>query len=514
MQAVSVDSSMSSLTTPPRPRVVVPGLKSSMSDLAQTLGCSGLQTPPQSAHESRRPSVQSSWSETPYSTNTSQFDCSVPSTPVYQGQTGHESFFNAWPEFEEPGLIVPRQAQSQDLVHPVFSGHGYDTQSSLTVQRYPDSLRENQAQIYGLRLNSELAASGAWCQSGQPSPIFPTQGSCLSPELFPTSNGLVSQNVFTRSAFPDVNSTRMELCNEFSFGAAEPIHSFEPLTGSLLDQPQVVEPSQLTPEHSYNQSSFGSYSGPDFDSSSMVQSFAPASDFDSFEMLPPPSPDHEYYHPLDEDGYVPLKFEQPTYRIGIRRSNVSSSCSRSRIAKRHRSDKPDVFHRHEAAGVDVECAGTPFSLEPGAGRRGSKPAKAHCCEFVGPNGERCRSGFLRSEHLKRHRTSHSSDRIFSCPLPGCGKSFSRSDNTCDHFKTHLQAKTRGKRNPHFDWPFVRDMIQRECQPKQAQQILRNLTKWVVNGMPGAKKTSECRTPDYSEDNRSVIVETGGDRIRR
>ena len=496
MQAVSVDSNMSSLTTPPRPRLVVPGLKSSMSDLASTLGYSGLQTPPQSAHESRRPSVQSSWSETPYSTNTSQFDCSVPSTPVYQTQTGHDSFLNAWPEYEEPSLIVPGQTQSQSLVHLVFGGHGYDTQSSLTVHHYPESSQESQAQIYALRLNTELAASGAWCQPGQPLAVCPTQESCLSPELFPISNGFASHNVFTRSAFPDADSTRMNFCNEFSFGGAESIHSFEPLTGSILDQPQVVEPSQLTPEDSYDQSSFGSYSRPELDSSSMVQSFGSTLAFDSFDQ--PPDPDHSYLHPLNEDGYVPFKYEQPTHRIGIRRSNVSSSCSRSRIAKRHRSDKADVFHRHETAGVDVEFAGKRFSLD---GRRGPKPEKAHCCEYIGPNGERCRSGFLRSEHLKRHRTSHSSDRIFSCPLPGCGKSFTRSDNTCDHFRTHLQPKTRGKRNPHFDWPFVRDMIQRECPPKQAQQILRNLTKWVVNGMPGSKKTSECRMSDFSEDSR-------------
>ncbi|OAD05327.1 C2H2-type zinc finger transcription factor, partial [Mucor lusitanicus CBS 277.49] len=46
----------------------------------------------------------------------------------------------------------------------------------------------------------------------------------------------------------------------------------------------------------------------------------------------------------------------------------------------------------------------------------------------------CGRLFKRLEHLKRHFRTHTLERPYSCNM--CGKHFSRTDNLAQHKKTH------------------------------------------------------------------------------
>ncbi|KAK0543702.1 hypothetical protein OC845_005987 [Tilletia horrida] len=58
--------------------------------------------------------------------------------------------------------------------------------------------------------------------------------------------------------------------------------------------------------------------------------------------------------------------------------------------------------------------------------------KPHECDM-------CKRRFIRLEHLKRHWKTHSNERPYSCPWPGCTKAFGRTDNRDQHVKTHAKG---------------------------------------------------------------------------
>ncbi|KAE8259458.1 hypothetical protein A4X13_0g1006 [Tilletia indica] len=62
----------------------------------------------------------------------------------------------------------------------------------------------------------------------------------------------------------------------------------------------------------------------------------------------------------------------------------------------------------------------------------SEQHKPHEC-FV------CHHRFIRLEHLKRHWKTHSKERPYGCPWPGCNKAFGRTDNRDQHIKTHAKG---------------------------------------------------------------------------
>jgi hypothetical protein len=55
----------------------------------------------------------------------------------------------------------------------------------------------------------------------------------------------------------------------------------------------------------------------------------------------------------------------------------------------------------------------------------------------------CKQYFKRQRTLDRHRKKHMGDRLHVCWVPGCQRSFSRSDNLKAHYTTH---GTHGGRN--------------------------------------------------------------------
>lgn len=57
-------------------------------------------------------------------------------------------------------------------------------------------------------------------------------------------------------------------------------------------------------------------------------------------------------------------------------------------------------------------------------------------KYVCPVPE-CGKGFSRGEHLKRHtRSIHTNDRPFTCAVKGCNRTFTRHDNLLQHQRAH------------------------------------------------------------------------------
>ena len=56
------------------------------------------------------------------------------------------------------------------------------------------------------------------------------------------------------------------------------------------------------------------------------------------------------------------------------------------------------------------------------------------------NCDQCDRVFPRYEQLERHYRKHTGEKPFICPIAGCGKKCSRSDNLQQHIKCHSKVK--------------------------------------------------------------------------
>lgn len=51
----------------------------------------------------------------------------------------------------------------------------------------------------------------------------------------------------------------------------------------------------------------------------------------------------------------------------------------------------------------------------------------------------CNSAFSRNNTLKTHMMTHSGEKPFECPFPGCDKRFSERGNMKTHLKIHVSG---------------------------------------------------------------------------
>lgn len=456
------------------------------------MSCHGLPTPPHSALESRRPSLQfSAMADYGTSAGSAVGAFSHPSTPV-RGLSRHgDSFNQSWGEQAVSASNTPSNHLvhslsgthlSQPLLQPAFqSQQAYQGAELEYVGPYTDS----QEQHAGGTLGSSVEASphGMWhAQQHAHTPMRTDVSAGLGPPLFAMSHQLVPE---TSTPDPLGMHTSSIYEQQPYHAPVESFHGYGTMHDTTYTQPQVVVPSQLSPLDDFDQQYHAlarAHNMPEgyatsFDSSTGIM--------DDFEMVRPPSPSSAYFaQSEDEESYTTIKSERFANPLcSMQRSK--SGRPRRRSSKRVRNGLSHIEYRHTIGNIDVRCGFNPHDGIPAAS---SSPRKSFRCKHLLSNGMECGTSFERSEHLKRHAKKHSDVKEYPCPMPECGRAIQRPDNAADHFKTHLKPDKKGKRNKHFDWCFLRRSIAQayndsEQDRKRAAKLLDNLQKWIDAGMP-------------------------------
>ncbi|KAF2726354.1 hypothetical protein K431DRAFT_299435 [Polychaeton citri CBS 116435] len=266
-------------------------------------------------------------------------------------------------------------------------------------------------------------------------------------------------------------------------------------TGGWQDQ-QVVVPSQLSPD---DELAAYHYTTPDLVDSQFSSSFdSGASGYSGYDTIEPPSPDHAYFAPSDDEMVFvkPEPFNSPTpgsaqwarHSLPYRSSfQIPLSKARKRSTKRRRKTAmpgeayKTAFPGHSSRRDLIEVRIDPKVSFDNEGKLlpGPNAKKPHVCTKV-VDGQQCGRSFERSEHLKRHMSSHSTEKQYPCPLRRfglCKMAIARPDNACDHFKTHLKTKRKGQRNKDVDWETMEAAILSEYPADKANKLLTNLRKW-------------------------------------
>ena len=467
------------LTTPARPnqRPVIPELdtKSPGTDLTSAIAYAGLHTPPQSAHESRRPSLHSCWSDAPYSAGGPGFAGSLPTTPIHRIQSSNENFVHGC------GNLAIDQALAASSLTP----HGFPSQMVHELPTYTSAEQSSVADAFDLQFHTDYTPVEAWTRPVQPTSPFAAQPVCLGAELFPMTQNLSPECIFPGPTFPNSESPLHAFNSNFDIATFRSAQSQQVQPRSAYHQPQVIVPSQLAPHDTYDHARFEGYPIIDQYSTTLPNEYEPTvAAFDSFEAMDPPSP-MEAYIEHSEDGYDMIKSEDMNLDVKSQRSTrvrSSPSISRRRSSKRSRSQK-SPWHTQFVGGIEIQCEGKQFRIDKPVKHQAGNHMKTHVCTTL-LQGRPCGKGFDRSEHLNRHAKSHTDEKPFPCPIKGCktGK-VQRSDNACDHYKTHLRPDKKGKRNCHVEWPELQPAIFESYEDKKkANNILQNLQLWIDQGM--------------------------------
>ncbi|KXT08852.1 hypothetical protein AC579_1474 [Pseudocercospora musae] len=475
---------MSNTTTPTRPGrgMPVPGIdtRGPAENQSASLSFSGWPlTPPQSANESRRPSLAfSSFSESSTSGPSSIADFSQPSTPVHS--MAQENFAQQWTEGAEMHARAVNGFNDGCAIgqmQPMFQ-HSYHQSAMCSAPSLEAPIYAHQNHFSGQQ--SPLRQE-AWSTSNSSSLDINTNAPSLRTTLFQNGTGLnqehVSSSMYTNPSPTPTSLGQSVFPNLEQGGTAVP--------PSIFHAPHTVIPSQLIPQEDYPMEPYVPCKDEPM-SQDFGSSFGLIGPDDSWEAVGQPSPHDRYFAHPDEDDYVMVKDEvtgtpsrtpDRTHRY-MQISNPERVRRRSskRTSKGHPVGK--VWAEYEGPYCSVRCEGKPFEVVDGMlvtqPRRDRKP---HRCQVI-EHGKPCGASFERSEHLKRHMGKHSNKRDYPCPLEFCKQAIGRPDNASDHFKTHLNPPGKGKRNKHCDWETLETAILERYPEKTSTKLLTNLRNWM------------------------------------
>ena len=486
-------SEMSATSTPERlPRggpVPYIDTRAPVANAPTALQFAGWLTPPQSAHESRRPSMAySSYSEMQHSTASTATAFSLSSTPSrsVQDRSHHaaQSFANEHVQFDLAAPLSNQQHVTQDMVDL-----GLQAQAGCSLEHdtiwSAGSITANDSEDYHGHFDSENAEN-LWQVQNVSGNGYLHQSAGLQATLFPIDHGMAA-NPYMISPTYSVDS------NAASF----PAFHYNALPQTYYQSPEIVAPSLVNPHNGHGDQQYSVLESPGSSPHDLSASFG--SDVSSWAVVHTPGPEMDCCE--DMDGFLHIEKEEqidasPSSTIECK--PIKARSGGRRVSKRGRRTQPvRQVANINGTEIDLQLEGDGIGFE---GNRfvytdHSIKKKPFVCDAPDKDGKLCNAAFARGEHLKRHLSMHSSIRKFPCVLPGCKKRIGRSDNACDHFRTHLALHGRNKRNEHFHWREVERRIRWAYPEKTAGKILANLERWLGKACLASKELREAQRDD-------------------
>ena len=370
----------------------------------------------------------------------------------------------------------------------------FDQAASHSLPVYQQTVHPS-LDLLGHHASSNLPALHGWSPSRQVAHGF-TQQACFTSALSAPPPALGLQAGCLLPVSNNIHSCLDGIDGGYESSSMVGLHDYDPHARAGYQHPQIVVPSQLSPQDGCADHAFGEYLSPEHGMHDIQSSFASSStSFGDYEDIDPPSPLEGYFDNSGEEGYLMVKEEVPSSP-----ALAASMIRKRRSTKRNRGTRSRHCWYQEvnfdgASQIEVRCEGRPFPLPticPGPDDKlytveRARSSKQHMCDFVLDNGKVCGARFDRSEHLKRHGGSHEKKekRRFPCPLPKCkAERIGRPDNAGDHFKTHMRLEKTGKRNGYFEWEVIQNAIWTHYEDqKAAKKLLANLQRWIDNGKP-------------------------------
>lgn len=403
----------------------------------------GWLTPPPSAHNHRRPSL--------YSLASTDGSFSQPPTPVSANDVDSNGrYFRC---------------------HVAYDGFGISNQKADC-----DS---------GNCITSPLACSynGFGCSSTSvnPSALIWSNDTGLTPALFSNQSLSGTQQASELSLYNSSHPTQALSLDNLHLDETL-VHHGVNHDGSATAQ--VLVPSQLSPQTHDSDYAFptycripqqqaGGHSKPrDSDLWSLAGNVASASPVGS----------------QDAEGWVKVEYSDSPSSIArvSRRPGRTTERSSRRCVKKAKAPKLEDSHVLTGQHFDLRLSGSAATSfkKTGVVKMSTSSLKPFRCDMIGAGGVQCSSKFKRGEHLIRHKLSHSGEKI-DCVFDDCKtkKIGPRSDNACDHYRTHLRGGTTS-RNTKLEWPDLKHLLMTRLDRKESKPMIENLTRWILTKKGG------------------------------